>query len=122
MSLHDSSIAIAVDDKTWEVVALAMHQTIGVVVRIIGYTNILTHLQGYGETFVPETLVDSLISKGEDANGYGTYLEMSTTNKSTIVRYHINNVALTNAFIHALYGTREHPWMKTHDTFFFAFF
>ena len=54
VSLHDSSIAIAVYNKAREIVALAMNQTIGVVGRIVGYTDILTHLESDGEATVPE--------------------------------------------------------------------
>ena len=41
--LNDSSLSIAVNDKPWQVVALTMDQTVGVILRIICNTDGLAH-------------------------------------------------------------------------------
>ena len=43
MSLHDGSLTVNIDDKPRQMVALAVNETIGVVLRIIGDTDGLTH-------------------------------------------------------------------------------
>ncbi len=43
VSLHDGSSTIAVDNESWQVISLAMHQSIGIVVRIVGDTHSQSH-------------------------------------------------------------------------------
>ena len=79
--LHNGSIAVAVDYQAWEIVALAMHKTVGVVIRVVGNAYVLAHLECYGESFVPKSAIDSLISESEYSNRYGTYLEVTSAYK-----------------------------------------
>ena len=69
MSLHHGSFAVAVDYETWQVVALAMHQTIGVVVGIVGNAKAAANLKSRSKTSCPEVVVDFNISKEEEVRG-----------------------------------------------------
>jgi hypothetical protein len=46
---------------------------------------------------------------------------MATANEYAVIRDDIDDVALPDAFVHTLYGTREDPGMETQDAFFFTF-
>ena len=46
---------------------------------------------------------------------------MATANEYAVIRDDIDDVALPDAFVHTLYGTREDPGVETQDAFFFTF-
>ena len=46
VGLHDGSLAIDINDESRQQVALTMHQTVGVVLRIVGHADGDTHPEG----------------------------------------------------------------------------
>ena len=58
MSLHHGSLAIAVNDQAWQVVALAMHQAISIVGRIVGYAHGDAHTERRLQARAPELAIN----------------------------------------------------------------
>ena len=61
MGLHDSGLAIDVDDKPRQEVAFTVDQTVGVVLRIVGNTDGLAHPKGRGQARLPKVGIDGHI-------------------------------------------------------------
>ncbi len=119
MSLHDSRLAVAIDDESRQVVALTMNQTEGRVgIMADGYA----HLQGRTKTLFPESIVDSYIRKREHTDGNGACLSMTNSDEIAVFRQHSDLFAFFNAIIGTLNGTREHPRMKTPKRLFLSTF
>ena len=54
VSLKYGSVAIDVDNKTWEIVAFAMHKAVGIGVVGLSKAECHAHIVGSFEAFVPE--------------------------------------------------------------------
>ena len=81
MSLHHGRQSIAVDDQSRQVVTLAMHQSVGIVLRVICNTQGQAHLKGRLQTRFPEIIVNLDIPKRKYTYRNGTYLIVSDSNK-----------------------------------------
>jgi hypothetical protein len=112
MGLHDSCLSIHVDNQTGKIVTLAMNQSVGVIICIIGYTNSLTHGQSRQKTGMPEFIVNLHIRKRKDTNGNRPLLVMADSDEIACIGYHTNDFTFLNILVHPLDGTREHPGMK----------
>ncbi len=61
MSLHDSRLAINVDNQSRHVVALAMHEAVGVVHRVVDDADGAAHVESRLQLALPEGVVDFLV-------------------------------------------------------------
>ena len=113
MSLHHGSFAVAVDYETRQIVALAMHQTIGVVVGIVGNAKAAANLKSRSKTSCPEVVVDFNISERQHSYGDRTNLEMAYGEEVATCRQHSHNIALSNIVVTTENSSREYPRMKT---------
>ena len=66
MRLHYCRLAIAVDDKPRQVVTLAMHKAIGIVVIAVGNAEAAPYLQCRGKPRCPELMVDGDVAERQD--------------------------------------------------------
>ena len=133
VGLHDGCLAIAVDDQSGEVVALAVYEAVGRVdalaemfategslLRAIDADG-LAHLPGRGEAALPEVVVDGHIVEREDADGNGSHLDVAHAEETAVEAYHAHHVALFEPVVHAGNGTTKHPRMETAQRLLLAF-
>ena len=102
-------------------IALTMNQAIGVVVRIVGNTNGLTHLQSRRKARMPEFIVNLHIRERQDTHSNRALLEMTNRDKIARIGNHTHDFTFFYTLVHALDSTREHPWMKTPKTLILTF-
>ena len=121
VSLHHGSRTIAVDNETRQVISLAMHQSIGVVVWISGDTYRQTHLVSRLQSGAPEFVVDIHIAEREHSHGDGT--DLIVTDGDEVASRSENPYGFTFLYIivHALDSAGEYPWMESLERFFFSF-
>ena len=120
MSLHDKGLTIAIDDQSWQVVTLAMHQPEGVVVSLANKSNSLSHLEGESEFFLPECQVDRLVVKREHPDSNRAHLEMADSDEIPLRGEYPYNVAIDGIVVIARYSARENPRMETEQALFFS--
>lgn len=85
-ALHHRCLTIDIDDQTGKMVALPMHQTVGVVLRIVGNTDGKAHLQCRLQTGIPERTVDLHIGEGQDTDGNRALLVMTHSDEIALIR------------------------------------
>ena len=122
MGLHDGSFAIAVDDQSRQVVALAMHKAIGVVVVAVGNAEAAPYLQSRGKPRLPKLMVDGDVAERQYPDRYGAYLVMAYGQERAVRSQHPYDVALGYSFITTQYGTREYPRMEPPERLLLASF
>ena len=83
MRLHHGRVSINIDDESWDVVALAMHQTVCIVMRVVHDADAASHLEGRLESALPEHVVDIDVAKREHSHGYRSYLIVSHSDEVT---------------------------------------
>lgn len=120
MRLHNGGVAIDVNDESREGIALTMNESERVVVVSFKIER-LSQFISFGNAACPEGIVNVTRCERKDANGNGTNLVMSKTEKTTIEGTNLDDVALTRRVAHVLDGTRENPGMETKQRLFFAF-
>ena len=104
MGLHDGRLAIDIDDESRQQVALAMHKTVGVVIRIVGNADGLAHFQRRTEARGPEAGIDGYIAKRQHTDGNRTGLIVSDSDEITLTGDHTYDIALTDAVVGMLNG------------------
>ena len=122
VGLHHGRLAIAVDDQSRQVVAFAVYKPVGVVLRIVGYSDGDTHLQGRSQAALPKLPVNLHVTERKHAHGDGAYLVVAHGDETAVFCQHTHDVAFPDAFIHPQDGTREHPGMKAEQALFFSSF
>ena len=122
MSLHYGSIAIAVDNESWQVVALAMYQSERVIIVTSDESDSLAHLPSRLQSRLPELGIDFHVTKREHTHGYAAYLEHADSNKIARRGNDTHQFAFLHALVHIGYGSREYPRMKALQTLFLTFF
>ena len=105
MGLHDSRLTIHVDYQARQVVALTMHQAVGVVIRVIGNTNGLTHLQGRRETRMPEFIVNLHVRERQHTDCNRALLVVTDSDEIARISQHTYHVALADTFVNLEDGT-----------------
>ena len=124
MCLHDSRRAVDVDDKSGQVVSLAMNEAIYVVASVIFhlvcYADGLSHIECCSQTFLPEGLVDALALEGQHAHSDASYQPMADGKEASVAGKHFHEVAFFERCIAfgMMDGTTEYPRMETHEAFF----
>ena len=121
VGLHHGCIAIAVDDESRQVVALAMHQSERVVVGTAYESDGLAHLPCRSQARGPELSVNLNVAEREHTHGDATYLEHSDSNEIARGCDDTHKFAFLHAFVHIGYGSGEYPRMKALQTLFLAF-
>ena len=117
MCLHDRRLAIAVDDQPRQEVALAVHQTVGVVARHVSQTYGNAHLQSRPQPTLPEGFAHLLVVERKHTHGNGAHLIVTNGNEIAADGQHAHHFALADALIHMMNRTRENPRMKALETF-----
>ena len=69
MGLHDRRSTIDINNESWQVVALAVDQSEGVVLRIVCHSDAATSVQRHLNTAAPEGVIDGFVGKREHAHG-----------------------------------------------------
>ena len=123
VGLHHGRTVVYVDDQPRQVVALAVHQAVGVVVFAAGDADAASHVAGHSQASLPEVLVDGLVlSEGKDAHGDASYLEVAFGDKFFLRGIDLYYFSFFRFAVQAGNGAREHPWVKTLERFFLARF
>ena len=120
MGLHDGGLAIDIDDESGQQVALAMHETVGVVLRIIGHADGNAHPKGRLQAGIPELVVDGHIVERQDAHGDGTGLIVAYGQKGTVAADDPDHLTVGEVAVSLLDGSREHPRMEAQETIFLS--
>ena len=122
VGLNDGSVAIDVDDKAREVVAFAMHETVGIGGVGIGKAERKAHVVGSFEAFVPERAVDRAVGEGEYAHHDATDLVVADGEELLVGTDDAHEVAFFGFACYFSDCTRENPWVKSEDVFFAFWF
>ena len=123
VGLHHGRASIHVDDEARQVVALAVHQAVGVVVFAAGYADAASHVARHGQASFPEVLVDGLVlSEGEHAHGNAPYLVVAFGDEFLFRRVDFHDLTFLGFAVDACDGAREHPGMKALERLFLARF
>ena len=81
MCLHNCRLPVNVNYQSWQVVALTMYQTVGIVLHVVSNTNGLAHLECRAQAGTPKFVVDSNIRERKYSDGDGTFLIVSDSDK-----------------------------------------
>ena len=121
MCLHHSRVAIDVDDESGQVVALTMHQTVGVVV-IAHHADALAYILGDGEFLLVEMLVNLLMVEGQHPHHDAANLEVASGDILVLAGEHHHFLTLLRFLAHVVNGARENPRVETSQRLLFASF
>ena len=119
--LHDCGVAIAVDDETGEVVALAVHKAERVVVLTADESDSLAHLPSRLQAREPELAVYLDIAERQHAHCDRTYLIHADSDEVALRGEYAHDFAFFYAFFNLGYGSREYPRMKAFEAFLLTF-
>ena len=123
VGLHHGRASIHVDDEARQVVALAVHQSVGVVVGPSGHADAAAHVARHGQAPFPEVFVDGLVlSEGEHAHGDASYLVVAFGDEFFFRRVDFHDLTFLGFAVDACDGAREHPGMKALERLFLARF
>jgi len=103
---------VDIDDESWQHIALAMYESIGISTLTAGQPDAPTHLERSGYAPAVEIGVDLYIVESKYSNGDSAFLIVSYGDELSFAIYHSHYVALADTFVDASDGTREHPRMK----------
>ena len=119
--LHHSRLAIAVDDQPWQIVAFSMHQPERVVLTPVGNADALPQAQRCFKPTPPEVAIDGYISERQHPDSDAPYLIVAHSHEVALCIVHLDDVALTNAIVHPLDGSREHPGVVSEQALLLSF-
>ena len=122
VELNDGHSGVIVDDQPGQVVSLAVHETVHIVVRIVGQADGDSGAISLSDTFLPEWLVDGTLVKGKYADGDTSDLVMACGQEFLGVAVNFHNVALGRLSFDLGDGPGEHPWVSSQQGFFFSGF
>ena len=111
VGLHHGRGAIDVDYQARQEIALAVYQTVGVVVVAL-QSQCLTHAVSVVEPLLIEGLVDGRVVKREHPHGNAAYLAMAVADEFAVVGIDRHQVALHDVVVGSRNGPREHPGME----------
>ena len=89
-----------------------MHKAVGVVLWVVGNADMATHGYGSRKALTPKRLVDGNIAERQHTNGDAAHLIMAYSDKIARTGDHANRLALLNAGVGMVDGTRENPRME----------
>ena len=112
MRLHDGRLAVHVDDKTGQAVALAVDKAVNVVVATPHEAQRLAQAERLGQTLCPKRGIDCHIFEREHPYGNRADLVVSDGEENARLVEHPHGVAFDDARICPGYGAREYPRMK----------
>ena len=99
MGLHDCRLSIDIDHQSGQVVALAMNQSVGGIVGIVGQTNGDAHVQCRRETGIPEGIVDLDIAERQHTHGNGALLIMADSDETAISAQDTHQIAVVQTIV-----------------------
>ena len=102
--LHHGSVAIDVNNQSWQIVPLAMHKAIGVVV-LTRHTDAISHVLCNGKFPLVETLVNLFILKRQHPYHDAAYLVMSSRDVFVFARVHRHCLSLYGLLAHVVDGS-----------------
>jgi len=117
VGLHDSRLAIHVDDQSGQRIALAVHESEGVVRGISGNADNQSHVQSRTQSAHPELAVDGFVLEREHPHGNAANLPMTDGDELALRGQHTHPLTFLRLSLDALHGTREHPGMEAAETF-----
>ena len=120
MSLHDSRLPVDVDDESWQHVALAVHQAVGGGQLIVDQSYGLAGVECLLQPAMPESFVDGFLLERQHAHGDGALLVVASGDERAARSEHADYVALADAFVLMMDGTRENPGVKALQAFFLS--
>ena len=120
MSLHDGRGAIDIDDQPRQVVALAVDQSEGVVLRIVCHPHAPTGVQRHLYAAAPESVVDGFLNEREHAHGDAADLPMSYGDEFALGGEHTHEVSLGRLLFEVVNGPGEDPGMEAAQGFVLA--
>ena len=118
MGLHDGCLAIDIDNQSRQVVALAVHQAVGVVLRVVGNADGTTHLKGRTKARLEEDIVNGHIVEGQYPDGDGALLIVAYGDEIARNGHYTNYFTLFYPLVHRLDGTGENPRMEPSEALF----
>ena len=119
--LHDCGVAIAVDDETGEVVALAVHKAERIVVLSADESDSLTHLPSRLQAREPELAVYLDIAERQHAHCDRTDLIHADSDEVALRGEYAHDFAFFYAVFDLGYGSREYPGVKALEAFLLTF-
>ncbi len=122
MSLHDGSMAIDVDDESGKVVAFAMNETVGIVLRVVDQSDAATHINGCTKSATIEISIYRLVVESKYTDHDASDLEMSGTDIFAFRVSDLDDFALFRLAVVVVDGSGEYPRMETVEGFFFTSF
>ena len=122
MGLHDGCMVVEVDDKSGEIVALAMYEAACVVLLSVDETEGLTEVACHTEATYPELVIDFFFLECEYTDGYAAYLIVSGCYVLLVGSIDFDYLSFFGIAFHTGYGSGEHPWVETEEGFFFLGF
>ena len=121
MGLHNSRLSIHINYQTRQIITLAMNQSIGIVVGIVGNTDGLTHLQSRRKARTPEFIINLNIWECQHTHGNRAFLIVTYSDKIARIRQHTNYITLSNTLVNLSDSTWEHPRMESFETLLLSF-
>ena len=103
--LHHGCRTIAVYHQSRQIVALAMHQSICIVGRTVGYTYTDTNIECRLQTLAPEVGIDLYILEGKHTYSDRAYLVMTYGYKLARGCDDSYRLAFLDALVHVMNGT-----------------
>jgi hypothetical protein len=110
-------MAINVYYQTGQVITLAMHKTVYVMILAVNKTQRAAQLKSHIQTPEPEIIVYGFMPEREYAHGYAAHLDMSHGYPFAVVGIDIHHIALIGSSLYGGYRTREYPGMETQQRF-----
>ena len=121
MRLHNSRVAVAVDNKSRKIVALAMNKTECIVVVASNQANSLAHLPCRSQSCLPKLSIDGYVAERKHAYSYAANLEHADSYKVASRCENTYNLALVHVVVYVGYRARENPWVETFKALFLTF-
>ena len=120
VGLHNGILSVDINDKARQVIALAMNQTVHIIICCACYAYALAHVESRREALLPKFSIYLLTLKGKDTNGDAAYLPMTKGYETALVIQHFDDITLGRFTLDMMHCTREDPWVKTLKTLLFA--
>ena len=113
MRLHDGCGPIDIDDESGDVVALSMHEAIGVVGGIIDNADGASHVECRLQLAIPEGIVDLDIVERQHSDADAANLVVSESDKLPRCVNNPDNLTFSYVGGETGYCAGEDPWMET---------
>ena len=120
VSLDHGGGAIHIDHEAGEEVALAVHQSVCIIVGA-HQAECLSQRESLAEARAVEFIVNDAFAEYQHSHGYGANLEVAGAYDAAVSGGHLHQVALLHIVGHRRQRAREYPGVVAVKRFFFAF-